>query len=152
MGNVFEDADGNPDWKAMMIHFMTKSQAQAELSKPNTHKMNYGRVLPPILNLDNELRSTTYQMWKASWLDFFDKSKMHDSEGLAFLKELSIPDKTFKNLVSVCESVQSAFILLDTQFGDKEAELRIIKSHICNNPMLTDNYDFDYQIEVLKKI
>ena len=73
---------------------------------------------------------------------------MHDSEGLAFLKEQSIPDKTLKNLVSVCESVQSAFDLLDTQFGDKEAELRIIKSHICNNPMLNDNYDFEYQIEV----
>ena len=91
-------------------------------------------------------------MWKASWLDFFDKSKMHDSEGLAFLKEQSILDKTLKNLVSVCESVQSTFDLLDTQFGDKEAEWRIIKSNICNNPMLTDNYDFEYQIEVLKKI
>ena len=67
-------------------------------------------------------------------------------EGLAFLKEQSILDKTLKNLVSVCESVDQAITLLDTQFGDKEAELRIIKSHICNNPMLTDNYDFDYQI------
>ena len=76
---------------------------------------------------------------------------MHDSEGLAFLKEQSILDKTLKNLVSVCKSVQSAFDLLDTQFGDKEAELRIIKSHICNNPMLTYNYDFGYQIEVVKR-
>ena len=64
---------------------------------------------------------------------------MHDSEGLTFLKEQSITDKTLKNLVSVCESVHSAFILFDTQFGDKEAELRIIKSHICDNPILTDN-------------
>lgn len=77
---------------------------------------------------------------------------MHNSEGLAFLKEQSILDKTLKNLVFVYESVQSAFTLLDTQFGDKEAELRIIKSHICDNPMLTDKYDFDYQIEVLKNI
>ena len=60
--------------------------------------------------------------------------------------------QTLKNLVSVCESVNSAFILLDTQFGDKEAELRFIKSQICDNPMLTDNYNFDYQIKVLKKI
>ena len=77
---------------------------------------------------------------------------MHDSEGLAFLREQSILDKTLKNLISVCESVPSAFELLDTQFGDKEAELRLIKSHICDNPMLTDNYDFEYQIEVVKKI
>ena len=69
---------------------------------------------------------------------------MHDSERLAFLKEQSIPDTTLKNLVSARESVKSAFDLLYTQFGDKQAELRIIKSHICNNPMLTDNYDFDY--------
>ena len=131
---------------------MTKLQAQVELAKPKTHKMNYGRVPPPVLNLDNELRSTTYQLWKASWLDFFDKAKMHDSEGLAFLKEQSILDKTLKNLISVCESVSSAFELLYTQFGDKEAMLRLLKSHICDNPMLTDNYDFEYQIEVVKKI
>ena len=68
------------------------------------------------------------------------------------MREQSITDKTLKNLISVCESVDSAFVLLDIQFGDKEAELRIIKSHICDNPMLTDNYNFEYQIEILKKI
>ena len=113
--------------------------------------MNYGRVPPPILNIDNELRSTTYQMWKASWLDFFDKAKMHDSEGLTFLKEQSINNKGLKNLIAVCESVQAAFELLDTQFGDKEAELRLIKSQICDHPMLSDNYDFEYQIGVVQK-
>merc|ERR1711989_162890 len=84
---------------------LTKLQAHIDLAKPNTHKMNYGRVPPPVLTLDNELRSTTYQLWKASWLDFFDKAKMHDSEGLAFLKEQSISDKGLKTLISVCESV-----------------------------------------------
>ena len=64
---------------------------------------------------------------------------MHDSEGLAFLREQSIIDKTLMNLISVCESVDSAFVLLDTQFGDEEAELGIIKSHLCDNPMLTEN-------------
>ena len=76
---------------------MTKLRTQAELTKPNTHKMNYGRVPPPILSLDNELRSTTYQLWRANWWDFFEKAKMHDSEGLTFLKEQSILDKTLKN-------------------------------------------------------
>ena len=68
---------------------------------------------------------------------------MHDSEGLTFLREQFIIDKALKNLISVCESVDSAFVLLDTQFRNKEAEIRIIKSHICDNPMLTDNYDFE---------
>ena len=67
VGNLFEDADGNPDYKALLIHFKAQAQqAQTQLSKPTTHKMNYGRVPPPILNLDNELKSTTYQMWKES--------------------------------------------------------------------------------------
>ena len=97
MGNVFEDADGNPDYKALTIHYRAQAQA-LNSSKPNSHRINCGRVLPPILSLDNELRSTSYQMQKANWLDFFEKSKMHDSEGLAFLKEQSIPDKTLKIL------------------------------------------------------
>ena len=60
--NLYEDEDGNNDYKALFIHAMTKLQAHAELAKSNTHKMNYGRVPPPVLNLDNELRSTTYQL------------------------------------------------------------------------------------------
>ena len=64
--NLYEDKDGNLDYKAMYIHAITKLQTHLDLAKPNTHKMNYGRVPPPILTLDNELRSTTYQLWKAS--------------------------------------------------------------------------------------
>ena len=149
---LYEDEGGNRDYKALFIHALAKLEAHMDLAKPNTHKMNYGRVPPPVLTLDNELRSTTYQLWRGSWLDFFEKAKMHDSEGLAFLKEQSITDKGLKTLISVCESVPSAFELLDTQFGDKEAELRLIKSQICDHPMLTDNYDFDYQIGVVQKI
>ena len=149
---LYEDKDGNPDYKAMYISAVTKLQAYLDLAKPNTHKINYGRVPPPILTLDNELRSTTYQLWKASWLDFVEKAKMHDSEGLTFLKEQSINNKGLKNLISVCESVQAAFELLDTQFGDKEAELRLIKSQITDHPVLSDNYDFEYQINVVQKI
>ena len=105
MEDLYEDEGGNRDYKALFIHAMTKLQTHIDLAKPNTHKMNYGRVPPPILTLENELRSTTYQLWKASWLDFFDKAKMHDSEGLTFLKEQSLSDKGLKNLISVCESV-----------------------------------------------
>ena len=152
LDNLFKDEDGHYDYKAMYIHVLAKLEAQEELTKPKTHKMNYGHVPPPILNLDNELRSTTYQLWKINWLDFFGKAGMHDSEGLQFLRDQSILDRTLKNLISVCETVSSAFELLDTQFGDKEAEMRITKTHICDNPVLTDNYDFEYQIEVVKKI
>ena len=60
--NLYEDEDGNNDYKALFIHAMTKLKAHIELAKPNTHKMNHGRVPPPVLNLDNELRSTTYQL------------------------------------------------------------------------------------------
>ena len=55
--NLFEDEDGHHDWKAMFIHVLTKLNAQEELTKPKTYKMNYGCVPPQILNLDNELRS-----------------------------------------------------------------------------------------------
>ena len=82
MDNLFKDENGHHDWKAMIIHVLTKLKAQEELTKPKTHKMNYGHVPPPILNLDNELRSTTYQLWKINWLQFFGKAGMHDSEGL----------------------------------------------------------------------
>ena len=41
LSNLFEDEAGNTDWKALFIHSMTKLRTQAELTKPNTHKMNY---------------------------------------------------------------------------------------------------------------
>ena len=47
--NLYEDEGGNRDYKAMFIHAMTKLQAHIDLAKPNTHKMNYGRVQPPVL-------------------------------------------------------------------------------------------------------
>merc|ERR1712240_804570 len=59
---LYEDKDGNPDYRAMYIGAVTKLQAYIDLAKPNTHKINYGRVPPPVLTLDNELRSTTYQL------------------------------------------------------------------------------------------
>ena len=77
---------------------------------------------------------------------------MPDSDGLSFLKEHSIPDQNLKNLIAICESVESAFALLDTQFGDKAGEVRQIKRQICELPILPDNYDFEVQLNVLKKI
>ena len=47
------------------------------------------------------------------------KSQMFESEGLAFLKEQSVPDPNFKSLIALCDSVDSVFTLLDTQFSDK---------------------------------
>ena len=60
--NLYEDEGGNRDYKALFIQAMTKLQAHIDLAKPNTHKMNYGRVPPPVLTLDDSLRSTTYQL------------------------------------------------------------------------------------------
>ena len=77
---------------------------------------------------------------------------MPDSDGLSFLKEHSIPDQNLKNLIAICENVDSAFALLDTQFGDKAGEVRQIKRQICELPILPDNYDFDVQLNVLKNI
>ena len=68
---------------------------------------------------------------------------MPDSDGLSFLKEHSIPDQNLKNLIAICENVDSAFALLDTQFGDKAGEVRQIKRQICELPILPDNYDFN---------
>ena len=59
---------------------------------------------------------------------------------------------TLKELVAVCNSVASAFALLDTQFGDKTVKLRITKRQICELPMISDNYEFEHQLKVLKKI
>ena len=77
---------------------------------------------------------------------------MHDSERLSFLKEQYIPHLHLKELIAVCDSVDNAFALLDTQFEDKTAELRFIKRKICELPMLSPNYDFEHQLKVLKKI
>ena len=77
---------------------------------------------------------------------------MLDNEGLLFLKEQSVPDPQLKTLIQLCDSVDSVFTLLDTQFSDKATELRILKKHICGLPMLKENYDFEHQTVVLKNI
>ena len=84
----------------------------------NIHSIPYGRVQPPTLHLEQELRSCTFYIWKTQWIKFYDKSQMFESEGLAFLKEHSIPDPNLKMLISLCESVDAVFELLNTQFSD----------------------------------
>ena len=49
---------------------------------------------------------------------------MFESKGLSFLKKQSIPDQALKSLIALCDSVDSAFSLIDTQFLDKASELR----------------------------
>ena len=41
---------------------------------------------------------------------------------------------------------------MDTHFGDKAGKVRQIKRQICELPILSDNYDFDVQLDILKKI
>ena len=66
---------------------------------------------------------------------------MFESEGLAFLKEHSIPDPNLKMLISLCDSVDAVFELLNTQFSDKGTDYRILIKYICGLPALKENYD-----------
>ena len=129
MNGVFTDQKGKHDYKAYAVHWRAKykSKEKAAASAKTTHKINYGRVHPPTLHLDLELRSSIYELWKTQWRDFYEKSQMFESEGLAFLKEHSVPDPHLKGLTALCDSVDSVFTLLDTQFSDKATELRVLK-------------------------
>ena len=67
-----------------------------------------------------------------------------------FWKSPQFPLK--KDLKYVCDSVENAFALLDTQFGDRNDELYTVKSKITDKEMLPLNYDFEMQIGILKDI
>ena len=49
-----------PNWQALAIHYHARSLN----SKQSAPRANYGRVPPPVLHLEKELRITTYQLWK----------------------------------------------------------------------------------------
>ena len=53
-----------------MIHWRAKYKERAKQKDGATakagHKINYGRVHPPTLHLEQELRSCTYEIWKNS--------------------------------------------------------------------------------------
>ena len=93
MRGIFEDEQGQKDYKACMIHWRAKYKERARHKDSATtktgHKINYGRVHPPTLHLEQELRSCTFEIWKKRWKDFYNKSQMFEREGLAFLKEHS---------------------------------------------------------------
>ena len=72
-----------PNWQALAIHYHARSLN----SKQSAPRANYGRVPPPVLHLEKELRIATYQLWKTNWLDFFRRNNMPNSDGLSFLKE-----------------------------------------------------------------
>ena len=116
MDGVFRNEKGERDYKAYAVHWRAKYKAKgkAAASAKTTHKINYGRVHPPTLHLEQELRSCTYELWKNQWKDFYEKFQTFESEGLAFLKEQSVPDPHLKGLISLCDSVDSVFTLLDT--------------------------------------
>ena len=66
MGGIFEDSQGQKDFKACMIYWMAKYKERAK-QKDNSsaktgHKINYGRVHPPTLHLESELRSCTFEI------------------------------------------------------------------------------------------
>ena len=71
---------------------------------------------------------------------------------MSFLKGDSIGDPNYRRLISVCESMESIFQILDTQFGNLTNELRIIRKNIVELPILPDFYDYNKQIDVLKHI
>ena len=116
MNDVFIDSKtGKPDYKSYFVHWRAKYKARdkAAASTKTTHKINYGRVHPPTLHLDPELRSSMYELWKSQWKDFYQQSQMLDNEGLLFLKKQSVPDPQLKTLMQLCDSVDSVFTLLD---------------------------------------
>merc|ERR1711895_309191 len=156
VGNVFEDSEGQKDFKVCMIYWMArykeKSKQKDNPTAKTGHKINYGRVHPPTLHLESELRSFTFEIWKKQWQDFYEKSNMFESEGLAFLKEFSVPDPGLKQLIALCETVDTVFELLSTQFSDKGTDYRILVKYICGLPALKENYDFQHQQNVIKKI
>ena len=65
---IFEDEQGQKDYKACMIHWRAKYKERARHKDSATtktgHKINYGRVHPPTLHLEQELRSCTFEIWK----------------------------------------------------------------------------------------
>merc|ERR1712115_302336 len=83
-----------------MTRYKEKSKQKDKSTTKTSHKINYRRVHPPTLQLESELRSCTFTIWKKQWLDFYEKSNMYESEGLAFLKEFSVPDPHYKELSS----------------------------------------------------
>ena len=135
-----------------MARYKERSKQKDNPIAKTGHKINYGRVHPPTLHLESELKSCTFEIWKKQWRDFYDKSNMFESEGLEFLKEHSVPDPGLKHLIALCETVDAVFELLSTQFSDKGTDYRILVKYICGLPALKENYDFQHQQTVIKKI
>ena len=105
MDGVFTDEKGKHDYKEYAVYQRAKYKAKgkAAASAKTTHKINYGRVHPSSLHLDPELRSSIYELWKTQQREFYEKSQMFKSEGLAFLKEQSVPDPHLKGLIALCD-------------------------------------------------
>ena len=63
MRGIFENDQGEKDYKACMIHWHAKykerSKQKDSITAKAGHKINYGRVQPPTLHLEQELRSCT---------------------------------------------------------------------------------------------
>ena len=59
LGNIFEDDQGKPDYRALTIHFQARAMNS---TKTSTHKMNYG---PKCMNLKAypSLKNNLYQTW-----------------------------------------------------------------------------------------
>ena len=70
MEGIFEDDQGERDYKACMIHWRAKykerSKQKDSIIAKAGNKINYSRVHPPTLHLEQELCSCTYHIWKNS--------------------------------------------------------------------------------------
>ena len=66
MRGIFEDEEGNKDYKAYMIYWMAKYKERTKHKENSTtkagHKINYGCVQPPTLHLEQELRFCTFEI------------------------------------------------------------------------------------------
>ena len=68
MRGIFEDEQGQKDYKAYMIYWMANYKERANHKDSSTaktmHKIHYSSVHPPTLHLEQELRSCIFEIWK----------------------------------------------------------------------------------------
>ena len=66
LGDVFKEDKGKPDYKVLAIHYKAMYKADKTVNTAGQtktpHKINYCHVHPPILHLDTELRSSTFEI------------------------------------------------------------------------------------------
>ena len=125
MSHIAIDPNQPPGITEMAYYYKGLAAAKSKGTRGN-----YGKVAPPILVIDPELPTSGYRAWKKQWFDFQKRHGMSNEDAMSFLTGDSISYGNYRRLILVCESTESIFQVLDTQFGDLTNELRIIRKNI----------------------